>query len=82
MNAHKYLKGRYKEGRVRLFSVVPSDWARGNGTLAHRRCCLNIRKLFLCASDRALAQDAREMVESPSLNAFKTQRDMVFGNWL
>lgn len=83
MNAHKYLKGGYKEGRARLFSVVPNDWARGSGyTLAHRRCHLNIRKFFLCAGNRALAQDAREVVVFPSLNAFKTQMGMVLGNWL
>lgn len=30
-NRYKYLKGRYREDKVRLFSVVPSAGTRDNG---------------------------------------------------
>lgn len=42
-----HLIGRYKEDRVRYFSLVPSDRIRDSGhTLKHRRFPLNIRKQF------------------------------------
>jgi len=44
---YKYMKGEFKKGEARLFSVAPSDRMRGNGhKLKHRRFLLNRRKHF------------------------------------
>ena len=46
-NVYKYLKGKYKEGRILLFSVVPGGRRRGSEhKLKHRSFHLNIRKPF------------------------------------
>ena len=46
-NVYKYLRRGCKEGRARLFSVVPTNRTRGNGCkLKHGRFLLNIRKTF------------------------------------
>jgi len=42
----------------------------------------NIRKLLHCEGDWALARVAREVVESPSLEIFKSHPDIVLGNWI
>ncbi|GAB0190843.1 hypothetical protein GRJ2_001549600 [Grus japonensis] len=84
INVYKYLKGGYKEVEARLFSAVPSDRTRGNGhKLKHRRFCLNIRKHFFTVRvtehwDRL----PREVVESPSLEIFKSYLGMVLGSLL
>ena len=45
INWYNYFQGGFKEDKARIFSVVPSDKARGDGhKLQHRRLCLNIRK--------------------------------------
>ena len=66
INMYKYLKGGCKEGRARLFSVVPSDGTRGNGhKLEHRRLPLNISKhYFCCEDDGALEQVCPERLRS------------------
>jgi len=38
--------------------------------------------LFHCEGDRALAQVAREVMESPSTEIFKSHLDMVLGDQL
>ena len=73
-----------KEDRDRLYSVVPSDRTRGNGhKLKHGRFPLNIGKRFFAVRvTEHWHRLPREVVESPSLDIFKSHLDMVLGNQL
>jgi len=72
INAYKYLKGGFPEDRDRLFSVVPSDRTRGNGhKLKQRKFRLNMRVT------EPWNRLPREVVESPSLEIFKTHLHKV-----
>ncbi|PKU36605.1 hypothetical protein llap_13091 [Limosa lapponica baueri] len=86
INAYKYLRGGYQEDGSSLFSVVPTDRIRirGNGhRLEHKKFHLNMRRNFFPLRvaehwNRLL----REVVESPSLETFKTHLDMFLCNLL
>ena len=81
---YKYLKGARIEDGARLFPVVLSDRTRGDGhKLKHRRFPLNIRKRFFTVSvTEHWHRLPREVVESLSLEGFKTQLDKALGNLL
>jgi len=79
-NAYKYLKGGYQEDGAKLFSVVPSDRTRGSG---HKLKHGNMRKNFFPVRvTEHWNRLPREVVESPSLEIFKTFLDKVLCNLL
>jgi len=79
INAYKYLKDGCQEHGSRLFWVAPSNRTRGNvHKVKHRKFHLNMRKNFFPL--RVMEhwnRLPREVVESPSLETFKTCLDKV-----
>ena len=79
VNVYNYLTGGCQEDGARLFSVVPSDRTRGNGHKQKQwKFRLNMRKNFFpLRLMEHWNRLSRDVVESPSLEIFKTRLDKV-----
>jgi len=81
--AFQYLKGLYKQEGERLFTRVDSDRTRGNGfKLGQRRFRLDIRKKSF--TQRMVTRwnviQPKEVLDAPSLAAFKARLDVALGS--
>ncbi|KGL77190.1 hypothetical protein N309_12284, partial [Tinamus guttatus] len=79
ISVYKYLKGGSEEDGAGLFSLVATDRTRGNGQkLKHQKFYRILKKNFLTVRvTEHWNRLPREVVESPSLEIFKTCLDAV-----
>ena len=80
--AFQYLKGAYKQQGERLFTRMDSERTRGNGFKPRQgRFRLDIRRKFF--TPRVVThwnRLPREVVDAPSLEAFKARLDVALGS--
>jgi len=76
-NVYNYLKCGSHRDMANLFSAVCGDMARGNSPkLEHRKCHTNMwRNFFTVRVTELWNRLPREVVDSPSLEMFKTRLD-------
>ncbi|KAK4815071.1 LOW QUALITY PROTEIN: hypothetical protein QYF61_015355 [Mycteria americana] len=81
ISVYKYLKGGCKEDGARLFSVSRDQrqWAQ---TETQEVPSNTRRRFFTLRVTEHWHRLPREVVESPSLEIFKSHLDMVLGSWL
>ena len=76
IQVYKYLRCGGKSGEARLFSAVCGDRMTGNGQkLEHRMFHTNVRMFFTVRVTEHWNRLPRGVVESPSLEMFKTCLD-------
>jgi len=77
IKVYKYHKCGSPRDMVSLFSVVCGDWTRGNShKLEHRKFCTNMRRNFFTVMlTEHWIRLSREVMDSPSLEIFKTRLD-------
>ena len=80
--AFQYLKGAHKQEGQRLFTRVDSDRTRGNGfKLRQGRFRLDIRRNFFTQGVvKHWSRLSKEVVDTPSLEAFKARLDVALGS--
>jgi len=75
---YKYLKGKFQENGVRLFSFVAGNRTRDNGLkLKHRMLHLHMKKNFFTVS---VAEHWNKKPISPSTEILKTHTDVILGS--
>ena len=84
IHVYKYLRCRRQRDEARLFSAMHGDRTRGNGhKLKHRKFCTNVHKnFFIVRVMEHWNRLPREVVESPSLETFRTLLDTYVCNLL
>ena len=79
--AFQYLKGAYKQEGEWLFMRVDSDRTRGNGfKLRQGRFRLDMRRQFFPQRVKRWNRLPKEVVDAPSLDAFKARLDVALGS--
>jgi len=84
ITAFQYLRGAHKQEGEWLFMRVDSSRTRGNGLkLRQGRFRLDIRRKF-CTQRAVMHWNRlpREVVDAPSLEAFKARLDVALGSLL
>ncbi|KAJ7397058.1 hypothetical protein BTVI_138953 [Pitangus sulphuratus] len=75
-NIYEYLKDGYQEDGAKVFSVVPNNRTRNNGhKVKYKKFHLNMRKNFTLGVAEHWNRLPREVVQSRSLEKFKTHLD-------
>jgi len=78
IKAYKYLQGECQDDGFRLFSMLPSDRTRSYGyKLKHKKFHTNMSNIFTLRVTEHWNRLPREVVESHSLEIFKTGLDTV-----